>query len=55
MRRLFQMGTPRGLQTFADLAEALHLAIGTQWARLTSLPRPIDAPPPFAAPLPAAA
>ncbi len=41
MRRLFQMGTPRGLQALADLAEALHLAILTLWARLTGPARPI--------------
>jgi transposase len=41
MRRLFQIGTPRGLQAFADLAEALYLAIETLLARLTSLSRPI--------------
>jgi transposase len=37
MRRLFQMGTPRGLQVFTDLAQALHLAIWTLWAWLTTL------------------
>jgi hypothetical protein len=40
MRRLFQMGTPRGLQAFADLAEALQLAIQTLilgWTSLTGL------------------
>jgi hypothetical protein len=44
MRRLFQMGTPRGLQAFADLAETLYLAILALWAWLTSSPRPIVAP-----------
>jgi transposase len=38
MRRLFQIGTPRGLQAFADLAEALQLvmrAIILRWGSLT--------------------
>ena len=41
MRRLFQMGTPRGLQAFTDLAEALYLAILALLARLTRPSRPI--------------
>lgn len=36
MRELFGMGTPRGLQAFADLAEALYLSIPTLLTALVS-------------------
>jgi hypothetical protein len=36
MRKLFGMGTPRGLQAFVDLAEALYLAILALLWRLTT-------------------
>jgi transposase len=51
MRRLFGIGTPRGLQTFVDLAEALYLAMLTLLARLTTARGQILAPQPLPAPL----
>jgi hypothetical protein len=53
MRSLFGIGTPRGLQAFADLAEALYLAILALLARLTTAPRRILALQPTHTPLPA--
>jgi transposase len=50
MRRLFHMGTPRGLQAFADLAEALYLAILTLLARLIGPVSQAIAPPLLPAP-----
>jgi len=55
MRKLFGIGTPRGLQAFGDLALALYLAILTLLARLTITPRRIIAPPTPASVLLAAA
>ena len=55
MRKLFGIGTPRGLQAFGDLALAPYLAILTLLARLTRAPRRIIATEPPATPLPAAA
>jgi IS5 family transposase len=55
MRRLFGIGTPRGLQAFVDLALALYLAILTLVARLSTAPRRILPPQPPLAPLLAAA
>ena len=51
MRQLFGIGTPRGLQVFADLAEALYLAILTLFARLGRAPHRIIAPSPYSTPL----
>ena len=55
MRKLFGIGTPRGLQAFGDLALASYLAILALLARLTITPRRIIAPPTPASPLLAAA
>jgi len=55
MRKLFGIGTPRGLQAFGDLALASYLAIVTLLARLTITPRRIIAPPTPASALLAAA
>jgi hypothetical protein len=55
MRSLFGIGTPRGLQAFADLASALYLAIGALVARLNVTCRWTIARPTLAPPLPAAA
>lgn len=54
MRKLFGIGTPRGLQTFADLALALYLALRTLLWRLTTrirrvMPQPTDPTPSLAA------
>jgi hypothetical protein len=55
MRKLFGIGTPRGLQAFGDLALASYLAILALLARLTITPRRIIAPPTPASALLAAA
>ena len=55
MRQLFGIGTPRGLQVFVDLAEALYLAILTLLARLGRALHRIIAPSPYSTPLLAAA
>jgi IS5 family transposase len=55
MRKLFGIGTPRGLQAFADFGAAAYLALQTLLARLTTAPRRILAPQPAPTPLLAAA
>jgi IS5 family transposase len=55
MRKLFGIGTPRGLQAFADFAAAAYLAIQTLPVRLTTAPPRILAPQPVPAPFLAAA
>lgn len=55
MRTLFHMGTPRGLQAFADLLSSLYLAIQTRCDRFFAASRPCrtiplpDSPQPLAA------
>jgi transposase len=44
MRRLFQMGTPRGLQKFVDLLSSLYLAIHTRCRGLLSALRGLRSP-----------
>jgi IS5 family transposase len=55
MRKLFGIGTPRGLQAFVDFGAASYLAIQTLPARLTTAPRRLLAPKPIPTPLLAAA
>jgi transposase len=55
MRTLFHMGTPRGLQAFADLLSSVYLAIQTRCERFFATSRPSrsvplpDSPQPLAA------